>query len=36
MNDMQSQSTTTSRTTVLINQYLGMPYQELSCKLVEY
>lgn len=33
---MQSQSTTTSSAIVLVKQYLGMPYQELSCKLAEY
>ncbi|XP_050057178.1 E3 SUMO-protein ligase ZBED1-like [Aphis gossypii] len=36
VNDMQSQSTTTSCAMVLVKQYLGMPYQDLSCKLAEY
>lgn len=36
VNDMQSQTTTTSNAMVLVKQYLGMPYQDLSCKLGEY
>lgn len=35
VNDMQSQSTTTSSAMVLVKEYLSMPYQELSCKLGE-
>lgn len=33
VNDMQGLTTTTSSAMVLVRQYIGMQYQDLSCKL---
>ncbi|CAI6342938.1 unnamed protein product [Macrosiphum euphorbiae] len=36
VNSIQSQTTNRSNAIILVKQYLGMPYQNLSCNLIQY